>query len=310
MSARVRRKWRPPLLLVLGGALAAVLVLPLLGVLALREMQGALGFRNAALLVAAVVGLVTLALGWLLWRLLLLPIKALAEATALIRQGAPAGALEHYGTAELGALGVSVLGMARSLQDREATIRHFSDHVGHELKSPLTAIKGAAELLEGEARLIAVIEGAVAKMEAQLAGLQRMAAAREVLYRGSCDLAEVALGLPAMGVELRAEAGQVPLAAQGLAIVLGHLVQNAAEQGAGCVEMWLEAGVLLVRDDGSGISEGNRAQIFAPFFTSRREAGGTGMGLAIVQGLLLAHGAEICLDPGRKTQFRIVFADA
>ncbi len=310
MSARVRRKWRPPLLLVLGGALTVVLVMPLLGVLALRELQGALGFRTAALLVAAVVGLVTLALGWLLWRLLLLPIKALAAATAAIQQGAPAGALAHYGTAELGALGVAVLGMARSLQDREATIRHFSDHVGHELKSPLTAIKGAAELLEGEARLIGVIEGAVAKMEAQLAGLQRIAAAREVLYRGECDLAEVALALPATGVAIRAEAGRVPLAAEGLAIVLGHLVQNAAEQGARCVEMQLKAGLLLVSDDGRGISEGNRAQIFAPFFTSRREAGGTGMGLAIVQGLLLAHGAEICLEAGSKTQFRIVFAEA
>lgn len=102
MPDQVSRKWRPPLLMVLGGALAAVLVLPVVGLFAVRAMQEALGFRQAALLVAAGVAVVTLALGWLLWRLLVLPIRALAARTVAVRMGEPAGALQHYGTAELG----------------------------------------------------------------------------------------------------------------------------------------------------------------------------------------------------------------
>ena len=61
-------------------------------------------------------------------------------------------------------------------------------------------------------------------------------------------------------------------------------------------------------DNGSGISPGNRDRVFDPFFTTKREAGGTGMGLAILQGLLAAHGAEIRLDSGPQTRFRIRFA--
>jgi two-component system, OmpR family, sensor kinase len=309
MPDRVRRKWRPPLVLVLGGALGVVMALPLAGLLALRAMQAALGFRQSALLVALAVGLVTLALGFLLWRLLFVPIRALAAETSAIRQGAAAGALPHYGTAELGDLGVSVLGMARSLQDREATIRHFADHVSHELKSPLTAIRGAAELLQGEAdaRLLATIETSARQMEAQLAALRRVTAARDPAYHGRSDLAQVAFGVQAR-VAVQAEPGEVPLAAEGLAIVLGHLLQNAADHGATRVDLWLEGGDLLVSDDGAGISEGHRARIFEPFFTSRREAGGTGMGLAIVRGLLAAHGAEIRLEPGAQTRFRVIFA--
>jgi signal transduction histidine kinase len=57
---------------------------------------------------------------------------------------------------------------------------------------------------------------------------------------------------------------------------------------------------LVISDDGSGISPGNRDRIFDPFFTTNRDGGGTGMGLAIVRRLLSAHGATIALqdDPG------------
>lgn len=54
-------------------------------------------------------------------------------------------------------------------------------------------------------------------------------------------------------------------------------------------------GVLLVRDDGYGISVGNAARVFDPFFTTRRDVAGTGMGLAIVRNILQAQQGEISL---------------
>jgi signal transduction histidine kinase len=312
MPDQVSRKWRPPLLLVLGGALTVVLVLPVVGLFAVRAMQGALGFRHAALLVAAGVAVVTLALGWLLWRLLLVPIRALAARTMAVRRGEPAGAMEHYGTAELGDLGRSVLGMARSLQDREATVRHFADHVTHELKTPLTAIKGAAELLEGaDPRLVATIAAAVARIEAELASLRRVAAAREPLYHGQAQLAAVVTRLRCdYPLEIVAQDAVLPMAEEGLVLALGHLLANAVQAGASRVEIGVADGVLTVADDGAGISIGNHDRVFDPFFTTKREAGGTGMGLAILRGLLAAHGAEIRLDPGPQTRFHIHFAGA
>ena len=61
-----------------------------------------------------------------------------------------------------------------------------------------------------------------------------------------------------------------------------------------------------VDDDGDGISASNRAKVFEPFFTTRREAGGTGMGLGIVLALLKAHDGTITLvDTERGTRFEI-----
>ena len=103
----------------------------------------------------------------------------------------------------------------------------------------------------------------------------------------------------------------VPLAAEGLRIVLGQLLRNAAEHGAGRVVLsagaepgpWVE-----VADDGRGISVGNASRVFEPFFTTRREDGGTGMGLSVVRNLLEAHRAGIVLLPSdRGARFRIEF---
>jgi signal transduction histidine kinase len=48
-----------------------------------------------------------------------------------------------------------------------------------------------------------------------------------------------------------------------------------------------------ISDNGEGVSPNNRTQIFDSFFTTRRESGGTGMGLAIVHAMLEAHGGTI-----------------
>lgn len=61
-----------------------------------------------------------------------------------------------------------------------------------------------------------------------------------------------------------------------------------------------------IRDDRQGISANNRAQIFDSFFTTRRDSGGTGMGLAIVQAMLTAHGSSIALvESGRGAHFEV-----
>lgn len=61
-----------------------------------------------------------------------------------------------------------------------------------------------------------------------------------------------------------------------------------------------------IRDDGQGISANNRAKIFDSFFTTRRDSGGTGMGLAIVQAMLTAHGGSIALvESGRGAHFAV-----
>lgn len=315
MSRRVTAKWRPPLILVLGGALFAVLTLPLLGLLAVGLLEQRLGYGRASVMVAAVVGAVTLVLAFLLWRLLYGPITALAAQARAVAagQGETPGALRHYGTAEMGELGQSFLEMTAALRNREAAIRNFTDHAAHELKAPLTGIRGAAELLASaeslgaeDRRLAETILSAAERMERELAALRRAASAREPAHRGHCRLDDLvaALGEEFAGLHIAVGGGELrlPLGPEGMRIVLTQLLRNAAEHGATRVDLaaraTAEGPVLTVRDDGAGISAGNRARVFDPFFTTRRAAGGTGMGLAIVAGLVRAHGGTIRLLPG------------
>jgi two-component system, OmpR family, sensor kinase len=316
MPDRVRRKWRPPLLLVLGGTLGAVLALPLAGLLALRVMIPAYGFRTSALMIGVVILLATAVLGYLLWRLLLRPVRALAAHAHDVRIGADTRPPAHYGTAELGDLGQAVVDMASALQGREAAIRTYTDHVTHEMKTPLTAILGAAEMLHDspdDPRLIATIHAAASRMQGQLTALQHSAAARAPGYQGHCTLDEAATPLqvafaPLQIVMIGADQS-LPLAAEGLDIVLRQLLQNAAAHGARIVTLTATPGHLHIADDGSGISDGNRSRIFDAFFTTRRDQGGTGMGLSIARNLLAAHGATIDLVPADQgAAFAISFA--
>ncbi len=317
MSAR--KGWRPTLALVLGGALAGTLALSFAGLVALRYLGPEVGFRNAAMGLGALIAMATALLGWLLVRLLMRPIRALESYAAAVEGGADAPAPTHFGTRELLATGQRVIAMAEALRDREATVRSFTDHVTHELKTPVAAVRAAVELLqdgalaEGDRVLVAGIDGARGQMEAQLAALRAAAQAREARYVGRCTLADLAPvwgDFPALAVAVQGEGTPLPLAAPGLVLVLRQLLANAAAHGATQVTLTAAPGVLEVQDNGPGISPGNAARVFDPFFTTRRDQGGTGMGLTIARNLLRAHRADIALVPAAQgARFRIAFRD-
>ena len=321
---RLRLKWRPALWMVLGGALMATLALSYGGLVALRYLGPEIGFRNAAVVLALGIGAATSLLGWLLVRLLLRPISKLSEQAAALRHD-PAHMLTplpHYGTRELRDLAQGITAMAAALQNRETSIRSFTDHVTHELKTPVTAIRAAAELLSDGALtpadqgLVGQIIGATGQMQMQLDALRRVTAARAPGHHGMCRLADLLARLradhPHLAISVSGPDQGVPLAASGLGIVLGHLLGNAAQHGATEVRLDTTAGsgtvTLTVADNGNGISAGNAAQVFTPFFTTTRDQGGTGMGLTIAANLLSAHGGRIALMPSeRGAAFALTF---
>ena len=119
----VRQKWRPPLALVLGGSLLAVLVLPILGLALVHGPVVGEHRIRAVTWVATGALTATLILGYLLWRLLLRPVRELSAQAEAIRAGAAPEPMMHYGTPEIGDLGKVVLQMAETLRARAALRR-------------------------------------------------------------------------------------------------------------------------------------------------------------------------------------------
>ncbi|MEL6585895.1 MAG: HAMP domain-containing sensor histidine kinase [Pseudomonadota bacterium] len=301
-------KWRPPLWFVLGGGLVGTLGLSFVGLIALRYAGPEIGFRNAALVIAACIAALTTVLGWLLVRLLLRPINILRDYAQAIREGRAPPHPTQFGTPELEALGQSVIEMGGVLRRREASIRTYSNHVTHELKTPVSALRAAVELLEdsdsgnaSDARIRARMADALDQIESQLAALRAMAAAQEPGHQGHSSLdaltPELRARHPELSLEFEGAEIPLPLAASGLFLVFGHLLSNAAAHGADRVAITVGEQGLDVADNGPGLSPANAAQMFEPFFTTRRDNGGTGMGLAIVRAVLEAHGWSIARAP-------------
>lgn len=269
----------------------------------------------------------TLLIGLVFLRTVSRPIYALMERTKRIAAGDRDAIrpLDHHGTREMAALSDAFLDMAEKLHARSDSIQTFATHVSHELKSPLTAIQGAAELLrdsgsamdEGERRRFSnnIVTDAE-RLNLLVRRLLDLARAENLAPGGESTSVGAALALlPAADrLAVRVEGGgdsRLRMSAENAAIVLANLIDNSARHGATLVSITAASAggkaTILVSDDGAGISPSNRGRIFEPFFTTRRDAGGTGMGLGIVLALLKAHDGTIRLvDSERGTRFEII----
>jgi signal transduction histidine kinase len=118
-------------------------------------------------------------------------------------------------------------------------------------------------------------------------------------------------------IRLETEFSEVPVISADpnkLKQVVINLVMNAVQAMQGEGRVVLQTGInrdgdleLLVKDDGPGIPEGLQEQVFVPFFTTKPEGEGTGLGLYICQNIIREHGGVITLEsqPGAGTTFRI-----
>lgn len=268
----------------------------------------------------------TLLIGLVFLRTVSRPIYALIDRTQRIAAGDRDAIrpLDHHGTREMAELSAAFLDMAEKLQARSDSIQTFATHVSHELKSPLTAIQGAAELLRdsGSAmddderrRFSNNIVTDAGRLNLLVRRLLDLARAENLAPSGESTSVRSALALLpvdtrlAVGVEAGGDLA-LRISAENGAIVLGNLIDNSARHGATQVSITAASAggkaTVLVSDDGAGISPSNQARIFEPFFTTRRSTGGTGMGLGIVLALLKAHDGTIRLvDSERGTRFEI-----
>ena len=314
VTPKVAHKWRPTLTMIVYAVLLAVLALPAGVVVWFRAIDSTPSrFGNVEFLALGVALVLTLLIGLVFSRTLTGPINALVARTEAIGKGGREAILapDSQGTREIALLSQSFLDLAGRLVDRTEYVRSFAVHVSHELKSPLTSIRGAAELVRdggmSETERKRFLDHIVAdsdRLAKLLDRLRELAVAEGSFGAGATTVLQLAGELRQRFPRLTiATSGDVEVAMvisiETATIICGHLADNALQHGAtelSFAARSAEADLrVVVADNGSGISEGNRALVFQPFFTTRRETGGTGMGLQIAKAMLHSHGGTIAL---------------
>lgn len=200
-------------------------------------------------------------------------------------------------------------------------------HVSHELKTPLAALReGASLLTEGAAgsltpaqqKIVSIMSNNSLRLQTLIDGLLRLQQAGNVGHR--TELAPLRLDkliqrvidthqLAARNKQISFNAAMVPLIVSGgheeLTTIVDNLLSNAIkfspENGAIAVSLQRreELAVLDVTDQGPGVPEGEREQIFQPFYRSSnaRKITGVGLGLAIAREFAIAQRGALELIP-------------
>lgn len=278
--------------------------------------------RHTLILVFGSVLLAASVVGFVMWRLLAGPIKELQNQSQRVAKGqlVMLEPLAHYGTKEVADMGQSLLSMSSTLNQRSAALQTYTAHVTHELKSPLTSISGAVELLQDSSermdkptqqKFIANIADDSDRMARLLDGLRMFAATTMTGEAQEIQLQKVIARYNdpnGNAIYVGDPTAMIPISENDAHILVTQMAQNAFQHGAKTITFECDKNRLIVSDDGDGISLRNSEQIFEPFFTTNRDSGGTGMGLAIVRGIVTANGGEIKLLPAEQgARFEIRF---
>jgi two-component system sensor histidine kinase BaeS len=274
------------------------------------------------LLVGALAGIALAAiLSFFVARSLVRPIRRIGDATRALAADERHEPLPREGTAELASLADAFNAMTEQLEVSREAERNFLLSVSHELKTPLTAIRGYAEgLADGAfepdeaARTIMLESRRLERLVRDLLDLARMNRSEFAVRNEPVDLAEIAREA-AQRHEASATQFGVALVAEGdgslveadydrLLQVASNLVENALrESPAGStVTVRAEPGRLLVVDTGPGIPDEDLPRVFERFYLydkiGKDRPVGSGLGLAIVKQLVVAMGGEVRVESG------------
>jgi two-component system sensor histidine kinase BaeS len=272
-------------------------------------------YLSALLIASGAAALLAAAVAALLARRLVAPLRRLGAAAGELAAGRRPEPVPEEGTEELDELAVAFNGMAEQLALARDAERAILLSVSHDLRTPLTSIRGYAEGIEdgtidpGEAAVVVGREAArLERLVGDLLALARLRQGVLEVRSEPVDLAAVAREAEERvrprareaGVEVRVEGGPAPaLADHGRALqVVSNLLDNAIRVSPRGGEVTISAGPgeLRVSDRGPGIPAAEIDQAFERFHLRSRAGGGVGegagLGLAIVRELTEAMGGR------------------
>ncbi len=261
-----------------------------------------------------------LAIAAVLARAIVVPVERLSAATRALARGRsaslPAPTLE---VREIRSLNADFAVMAEAIERRSRYLRDFAASLSHEFKTPLAGIRGGIELLQDHgtsmskaerARFLSNMEGDAERLSRLVSRLMELAQAdmarsqdhaRAQLSAVLARLAD-AQSAPTFAVTYTIEPDYplLAIAEEALETVLATLIENARQAGASALAITTghrgKFASIALSDNGPGVPEADRVRVFDPFFTSKRETGGTGLGLPIARALAESRGGSLELE--------------
>lgn len=282
---------------------------------------------------SVVVGLLCVGLSHFFTRSLVEPIEKMAENLSAPGIEVPYKELTPF-VNKIRQQHEDILNSARMRQE-------FTANVSHELKTPLTAISGYAELIEhgmADKETAARFAGEIHKSASRLLNLINDIIQLSQLDGGSKHMEYVHLDLYALAeecvnmLEMNAQKQNVTMHLCGRKSMvyadkqlMEELVYNLCDNAirynnrGGLVSVMVDqkngSTFLQVKDTGIGISKEHQERIFERFYRvdkgRSKEMGGTGLGLAIVKHIVSQHNAKLYLESevGKGTEIRVEFTD-
>lgn len=283
--------------------------------------------RTIAVGVPFLVALVA-AVTWLVAGRALHPVEAIRTRVAQIGAGDLHQRVPDPGTGdEVGRLAATMNRMLDRLQRSSDRQRRFVSDASHELRSPLASARTQLEVAlahpdgaDWPGVASGVLEESV-RMERLVDDLLALARADEgvvLAHTEELDLGEIVAEEAGRveGLEVEADVGEARLRGDALALrrVVRNLLDNARRHASSRIvlRVALEGDEVLavVEDDGAGIPEAEREQVFERFArlgeARDRDAGGTGLGLAVVREIVEAHGGTVVAEQGDEGGARLV----
>jgi signal transduction histidine kinase len=293
--------------------------------------------NRTLLLVAVVAGLSAVLLILGLSRRILAPVEALTAAVRRMEAGDLSQRVEVTSRDEIGELAQAFNAMADGLARLEELRRNMVTDVAHELRTPLSNIRGYLEalqdgVLEPERGIIDSLHAEAMLLHHLVDDLQELSLAEAghlKLERQPVALADI-VDKAVEAVRPRAEAEVVTVQVdlpedllvdvdpQRVGQVLRNLLENALTHTPACGEIAVTAHVegqwveVSVRDTGSGIAAEDLPYVFERFYrvdkSRSRATGGAGLGLAIARQLVEAHGGHIWVESTESEGSTFTFA--
>lgn len=257
---------------------------------------------------AWVLGTALLVLGisaFFLWKQAV-PIRRLALAMDAFGRGEDLGPIQERGADEIRRAARAFERMKARIQRQVRRRTEMLAAISHDLRTPLSRMRLEVEML-GESVDKDGLRQDIGDMEDMIQGYLDFARDQVAEPTESIDLVDLVRGVAETFRHDRVDVGlatETPLALrarpESLRRALGNIVSNALRHGAHCwiaVAVGADRAQVTIDDDGPGIPEDRRADVFRPFVRldeSRNAAtGGVGLGLTIARDIVLAHGGDI-----------------